>query len=103
MNNDGYLTILITVFIIYILSKTRLHIRNQPVILHFVILLFIVFLFYVRYEKSALMASLLYLIMYVQSYKMKEYFASSANLPDHSLTHTENPTDKTAQIARMIC
>jgi hypothetical protein len=34
--------------------------------------------------------------MYVKSYKIKEYFASSANLPEHSLTYIDNPVDKSA-------
>ena len=84
--------------IISILSRTQIRIKNKPIIIHFTILLVIVFLFYMKYEKSAFMASLLYLIMYslTDSYKIKEYFASSDNLPNHSLKYTENPTDKKA-------
>ena len=97
MNNDSYLTIFISIIIILIvinlIPKTQIHLKNKPVILHFAVLIFIVFLFYTKYEKSAFMTSLLYLIIYVQSYKIKEYFASSQNLPDFSLTRTINPTD----------
>jgi len=96
MNNDSYLTIFISIIIICMLPKTQIYIRNKSVILHCIILLFIVFLFYVKYEKSAFMTSFLYLIMYVKSYKIKEYFASSANLPEHSLTYIDNPVDKSA-------
>jgi hypothetical protein len=95
MNNDSYLTIFISIFIIgIVLSKTQIRFQGQT---HFAILLFIIFLFYTHNEKSAFMISLLYLIVYVQSYKMKEYFESSGNLPNFSLTKTINPTDKIAE------
>ena len=63
MNNDNYLTIVISIFIIILLFKTQIHINNQPIFLHFTILLFIVFLFYAKFEKSAFMTSLLYLTL----------------------------------------
>ena len=97
MVNDSYLLLFIIIFIIILLNlfpKTQIRIQHQPVFLHFIILLCIVFLFCMKYEKSALMTSVLYLIMYTQSYKIKEYFASSTSLPGHSLTNTENPMDK---------
>ena len=98
MNNDSYFTIFIGILIvIHLLFKTRIYVRNQSVILHFAILLFIVFLFYMKYEKSAFMTSLLYLIVYTKSYKIKEFFASDENLPKHSLNKTMNPTDKIAE------
>ena len=95
MGNDNYFTIFISILIVInLLSKTRIYIRNLSVILHCAILLFIVFLFYVKFEKSALMTSLLYLIMYVQSYKLKEFLT---DLPQHSLNKTMNPNDKIAE------
>jgi photosystem II stability/assembly factor-like uncharacterized protein len=101
MNNDSYLTLFITIFIILsMLSKTHISIQNQSVLIHFSIILFIVFLFCVKYEKSAFMASLLYLIVYSHSYKLKEYLtgtAASANLPQHSLNKTLYPSDKIAE------
>jgi hypothetical protein len=91
MNSDSYLTIVISIFIIIILlSKPQISFQSQT---HFAILLFILFLFYTRNEKSAFMTSILYLVVYVQSHIKKECFASSGNLPNFSLTKTINPTD----------
>lgn len=94
MNNDSYLTIFISIIIILnvinVLPKT--HIRNKPYLLHFAILLCIVLLFYVKYEKSAFMISLLYLIIYLQSPIIKEYY-STKDMPSHSYTQSTNPQD----------
>ena len=95
MDNDSYLTIVIIFFMIGILlSNRQIRFQSQT---HFAILLFIIFLFYTRNEKSAFMTSVLYLIVYLQSYKKNEYFSSSGNLPNFSLTKTINPDDKIAE------
>ena len=72
MDNDSYLTIVIIFFMIGILlSNRQIRFQSQT---HFAILLFIIFLFYTRNEKSDFMTSVLYLIVYLQSYKKNEYF-----------------------------
>ena len=93
MNYDSYFTLIITIFIIVIvLFKMKVRIRSH---IHFTLLLFIIFLFYMKYERIAFMTSVLYLIIYVQSYNIKEYFDSS-NMPAHSYDKTEYPKDEKA-------
>jgi hypothetical protein len=95
MNIDDILTLFITIIIIIILlARVKFRVINQRIIIHFIALLCIVFLFYIRYEKSAFMTALLYLTVYVQSHNIKEYFADSSNLPVHSVDNTLYPTDK---------
>lgn len=95
MNIDDILTLFITIIIIIILlARVKFRVINQRIIIHFIALLCIVFLFYIRYEKSAFMTALLYLTVYVQSHNIKEYFADSSNLPVHSVENTLYPTDK---------
>jgi hypothetical protein len=86
MNTDNIVTLFITILIIIMLvSRLKFHIINQQVIIHFIILLCIVFLFYIKFEKSAFMMALLYLIAYVQSKNMKEYFSSTSAQPQQTL------------------
>ena len=91
MNADNIVTLFITILIIIMLiSRVQFHIINKQVIIHFIILLCIVILFYIQCEKSAFMMALLYLIAYVQSKNIKEYFSSpTTSIPEWKLPSRE--------------
>jgi hypothetical protein len=100
IDTDSILTLFITItIIILLLTRIQFHVINQQIIIHVITLLCIVFLCYIRYDRSAFMIALLYLIAYVQSqpHNIKEYFSSTPGLPEFSNSKTENPLDEKAK------